>query len=85
MTKQELIAKLAEKQNTSKIAASEILEDVKSIIKDELLAGNEVKLGSDFGTFKPTSRSGKVPGTDRSYSSKSVKFSISSPFKAALN
>lgn len=85
MTKQQLIAKLAEKQNVTQSKASEILEDVKTIIGNELLNGNEVRLGSNFGTFKPTSRSGKVPGTDKTYSSKSVKFSVSAPFKKFLN
>ena len=45
----------------------------------------EVNLGSDFGTFKPTERSGTVPGTTKLYSSKSVKFSVSAPFKRDLN
>lgn len=85
MTKKEFIKSLADKQGTSQVAASAVLEDVKSIIQKELLAGNEVVLGSDFGTFKPTSRSGVIPGTTTKYNSKSVKFSVSAPFKRELN
>lgn len=85
MTKQEIIKALAEKQGVTQSKASELLEDVKSIIKSDLLAGNEVKLGSDFGTFKPVSREGFVPGTKNKYNSKSVKFSVSDPFKKELN
>lgn len=85
MTKKEFIKALAEKQGISQVKATELLQDFKVIIKNELLAGNEVTLGSDFGTFKPTSRSGKVPGTNKPYTSKSVKFVVSAPFKRDLN
>lgn len=85
MTKKEFIKTLAEKQGISQVKATELLQDFKVIIKNELIAGNEVTLGSDFGTFKPTSRSGKVPGTNKDYSSNSVKFSVSDPFKKELN
>ena len=85
MTKKEFIKALAEKQGISQVKATELLQDFKVIIKNELIAGNEVTLGSDFGTFKPTSRSGKVPGTSKDYSSNSVKFSVSDPFKKELN
>ncbi len=85
MNKKEFIKVLATKQEISQGAASDILDSVKGIIKTELTAGNEVVLGSDFGTFKPTRRTGLVPGTNTKYDSSSVKFSISAPFKKALN
>lgn len=86
MNKQEFISELAKSDDIpSKAAASKILDQVKSILKDQLTSGNEVALGSDFGTFKPTSRSGNVPGTTTPYTSSSVKFSISAPFKRELN
>lgn len=85
MNKKEFIKALADKQGISQVKATELLQDFKSIIKNELIAGNEVVLGSDFGTFKPTSRSGKVPGTNKPYSSKSVKFTVSAPLKKDLN
>lgn len=85
MTKKDFIRVLAEKQNVSQVAALKQLDDFKAIIKDGLISGEEVSLGSDFGTFKPTERSGKIPGTTKTYSSKSVKFSVSTPFKRDLN
>lgn len=85
MTKKDFIKLLAEKQNVSQVAALKQLDDFKAIIKDGLTSGEEVNLGSDFGTFKPTERSGKIPGTTKTYSSRSVKFSVSAPFKRDLN
>jgi len=85
MNKIELIKQLADLQQISQVQASKILDDIKGIIKSELLNGNTVALGSDFGTFKPTNRSGFVPGTRNKYDSKSVKFSVSAPFKRELN
>lgn len=85
MTKKDFIKVLAEKQGISQVAAVKQLDDFKAIIKDSLTSGEEVNLGSDFGTFKPTIREGKTPGTGKPYSSKSVKFSVSAPFKRDLN
>lgn len=85
MTKKDFIKLFAEKQNVSQVEATKQLEAFKAIIKDGLTSGEEVNLGSDFGTFKPTERSGKIPGTTKPYSSKSVKFSVSAPFKRDLN
>lgn len=85
MNKKEFIKALADKQGISQVKATELLQDFKSIIRNELISGNEVVLGSDFGTLKLTSRSGKVPGTNKLYSSKSVKFNVSAPFKKDLN
>lgn len=84
MTKKELINVLAQKQGVSQIKAGEFLDAVKSTIMDELSVGGEVNLGSDFGTFKPTKRSGIIPGTQTKYSSNSVKFSTSAAFKRKL-
>lgn len=85
MTKKDFIKLLAEKQEISQVEAAKQLDVFKSVIKEGLLSGEEVNLGSDFGTFKPTERSGTVPGTTKLYSSKSVKFSVSAPFKKDLN
>lgn len=85
MTRKELISKLAETQGITKVAAEANLEAFKSVVRAELANGNEVNLGSDFGTFKPVTNSGTIPGTDKKYTSKSVKFSISGPFKSGLN
>jgi len=86
MTKQQFIEELANHNEVgSKAAANRILDGIKDIIKAELVAGNEVSLGTDFGTFKPTKRSGLAPTTGKPYSTNLVKFSISAPFKRALN
>lgn len=85
MNKQEFIKKLALVQGVSQSKAEDILTDVKRVISEEITAGNDVSLGQDFGTFKPVTRTGTVPGTTNKYSSNSVKFSISAPFKRELN
>lgn len=86
MTRKEFIKALAEKQGITQITAGQFLDALKDIIKEEISAGNEVTLGTDFGTFKPTHRSGIAPGPGGGeYSSKSVKFSISAGFKTSLN
>ena len=85
MTRKELVKALADKQGITQITAGQFLDALKDIIKEEVSAGNEVTLGTDFGTFKPTLREGKTPGTGKPYSSKSAKFSVSDPFKRELN
>lgn len=85
MTRKELIKALAEKQGITQLAAEKFLDDAKSIIVAEVSAGHEVVLGPDFGTFKPVTRIGVIPGTKTQYNSKSVKFSISAGFKTSLN
>ena len=85
MTKKDFIKLLAKKQDISQVEAAKQLDVFKTVIKSGLLSGEEVNLGSDFGTFKPTERNGTVPGTTKLYSSKSVKFSVSAPFKRDLN
>ena len=85
MTRKELVKALADKQGITQITAGQFLDALKDIIKEEVSAGNEVTLGPDFGTFKPVTRNGVVPGTKTQYNSKSVKFSISAGFKTSLN
>ena len=86
MTRKEFVKALADKQGITQITAEQFLDAVKSIIVAEISAGNEVTLGSDFGTFKPVTRTGVGPGPSKlPYSSKSVTFKISAPFKTSLN
>lgn len=86
MTRKELVKALADKQGIPQITAGQFLDALKDIIKEEVSAGKEVNLGSDLGTFKPVTRTGVAPGPKGGeYSSKSVKFTISDPFKRALN
>ena len=87
MTRKELVKSLADKQGITQITAGQFLDALKDIIEEEVSAGNEVTLGPDFGTFKPITRTGVVPGSNpvRHYSSKSAKFDPSVAFKRALN
>lgn len=86
MTRKEFVKALADKQGITQTTAKQFLDAVKSIIVAELTAGKEVTLGSDFGTFKPVTRTGVGPGPSKlPYSSKSVTFKISAPFKTSLN
>lgn len=85
MNKKEFIKSFAKEQNISQSEAAKQLDIFKEIVSNALLAGQKVNLGSDFGTFKPISRSGVIPGTTKTYNSKSIKFSVSAPFKRELN
>ena len=72
----------------SKAEAGRILDHIKNIIKRELLAGNDVALGTDFGEFHTATqaaRSGEVNGVPYSTPAKQVvKFSVSAPLKALV-
>lgn len=87
MTRKELVKAVALKRGISQAVASDILDDVTTIITTELVAGNTVVLAPSFGTFKPTTRSGNVPGSNpvKRYTSKSVKFDASAGLKRVLN
>ena len=52
MTKKDFIKLLAEKQEISQVEAAKQLDVFKTVIKNGLISGEEVNLGSDFGTFK---------------------------------
>lgn len=85
MTRKELIKALAQKQGITQATAEAHLDDVTAIIVAEVAAGNPVTISNTFGAFKPITRSGKAPGTGKSYTSKSVKFSPSAALKRVLN
>jgi nucleoid DNA-binding protein len=90
MNKAQLIDAMASHNDIgSKAKANRILDFIKSTIADELVNGNEVALGQDFGTFKPVTRAAKSGvAMGKPYNkpaSKSAKFSPSAPFKRALN
>jgi len=92
MTKQELIEQFAEFDVfDSKAEAKRTFDGLIDIIKGELIAGNNVALGTDFGTFKVSeqaAKSGQVPGKPgQTYSTPAknvVKFKVSSPLKSAV-
>jgi len=87
MTRKELLQELALCQDLgTKAAAERVLDHLISTVTAQLAAGNEVALGQSFGTFKPVTRTGvSTLGDKKPYSTKSVKFSISAPFKRTLN
>jgi len=89
MTKAELINRIVEHDDIeSKASADRLFTFIKSIIKDELVAGNEVKLGEDFGTFKlatQSAKSGNMNGKAWKSPAKSVvKFRPSAALKSAV-
>ena len=87
MTRIELLKELALCHDLgTKAAAERVLDHLESIIRAEIVLGNSVALGQSFGTFKPSTRSGvSTLGDKKPYTTKSVKFSISAPFKRILN
>lgn len=87
MTRKELLIELAYCPDLgTKAAAERVLNHLESIITTQLAMGNSVALGQSFGSLKPITRSGvSTLGDKKPYTTKSVKFSISAPFKRTLN
>lgn len=87
MTRKELLQELALCQDLgTKAAAERVLDHLITIVTTQLAAGNSVALGQSFGTLKPVTRNGvSTLGDKKPYSTKSVKFNISAPFKRTLN
>jgi len=86
MTRQELITAIAsEHKALTKSDVESILVSFGNILTKQLSAENSINLGRDIGTFKPVTRNGTIPGTNKPYSSKSVKFQPSAALKRALN
>ena len=89
MNKKELIAKLAEKMETTKKAAGEQLDVTLETIAEALVSGQDVKL-TGFGTFtvvERAERNGVNPATGESIvipASKAPKFKASSALKNAI-
>lgn len=90
MNKVELIAKIAERNETTKKAAGETLDAVMAVITEALVAGEEVKV-SGFGTFsvaERAERAGRNPLTGEAITiaaSKSPKFKAAKALKDAVN
>jgi nucleoid DNA-binding protein len=91
MNKQELISRIAEHDvfDTAK-AAGEVLDIIKAVITEEIVAGNEVYLGQDFGGFKAATqapRSGVSALNGEAYDTPAkqvIKFKPSAALKAAV-
>ncbi len=90
MTKEELVAKMAEKSGLSKAETKEALKALLETVKETLAAGEEISL-IGFGSFKVTERSerqGKNPATGETITipaSKSPSFKAGKSLKDAVN
>lgn len=90
MTKNELIAAVAERTRIGKMAAASAVEATFDLITETLISGNEVKI-TGFGNFKVVARAareGRDPRTGREIkisASKRPKFSASKGLKDTLN
>ena len=87
MTRKELLQELALCSDLGTQASAErVLDHLEGIIRQQIVFGNSVALGQSFGTLKPVTRSGvSTLGGKKPYTTMSVKFSISAPFKRILN
>lgn len=90
ITKQNIAEMLAEKQDTTVVAAKQMVEDLIEILTNELKAGNNIALRG-FGTLKVVDtkpRKGRNPKTKEVIdipAGKKVKFSSSAEIHEALN
>ena len=86
MNKVDLIAKVAEKQETTKKAAGEALDAVVAVITETLVSGEDIKIAG-FGTFSVTeraARTGRNPQTGETIkieATKAPKFKASKTLK----
>ena len=87
MTRKELLIELTScPEVKSQKAAATFLDYLESTLTTAIAAGSSVTISKTFGTFKPITRSGiSTLGDKKPYTTKSVKFSISTPFKRTLN
>lgn len=90
MNKKELVKVMSEKLGTTQKAAGEQLDAVLDVIKDSMIAGQDVKIVG-FGTFsvkERAAREGRNPMTGETIqiaASKSPKFKASKALKDAVN
>lgn len=90
MTKKDLIASIAtENTNVTKKDITTIVDSVFTGIAKVVTSGEEVSI-PNFGIFKASlqkGKSGKVPGTDKTYTTQDKmvpKFKASKPFKLSV-
>ena len=90
MTKSQLVAEIAKKTDHTKIDTEAFVNATLEVIQEALVKGESIPL-IGFGTFSITERSartGRNPRTGDTIdipASKSVKFSIGSKLKEAIN
>lgn len=89
ITTTDLVAKLAEQQNITKVAARSQIDTVVSLITDAIISGDQVRI-SDLGTFKTpvrAARTGNSPSTGQPYNTpaqRKVSFTATSTLKETV-
>lgn len=88
-TKQNMIERIAELDTiASKKAAGEVLDLILANITEQILAGNEVYLGQNFGGFSQVTKAakaGKALGVEYSVPArKAIKFKPSSALRTTI-
>ncbi|MBE5767467.1 MAG: HU family DNA-binding protein [Clostridiales bacterium] len=89
MNKSEMIAKIAEKTNTSRKAATEMFDAFVETVTETLKAGESVQI-IGFGTFEVKerpARAGRNPATGETIeiaASKTPSFKVGKTFKSAI-
>jgi DNA-binding protein HU-beta len=90
MTQLEMIKKIAERTEIAQKYVKEVVEATVGLVRDELLAGREVKI-TNLGTFKPATRAARTysaPLTDKPVkkpATNTVRFKVTADLKRACN
>lgn len=82
MNKNELIAKVAEKNNVSKRVAEEVINAMLEEILDAMNKGETVKI-SGFGTFQVRARKGRVGTSPNTHEKINIEPTKNVTFKAS--
>ena len=92
ISQRQFITQFAESDEfESKASAERAFNHLKSILKEQLIAGNEVSFGQDFGSLVAVTRAarqGVNPSTGGKLdipAKQAIKFKISAPLKLAIN
>ena len=89
-TRVQLIKSISESTDSTIETTEAFFNAFKLITTEQVKSGNDVALGSDFGTFKSKvqkPKSGKIPGTNKPYqtlSKRVIKFESSAPMKKVI-
>ncbi len=81
MNKNDLIAKVADMSNLSKVDATRVVDSTVDAIKDSLVEGDEVRLVG-FGTFTVSKRAASVGRNPRTGEPMQIPASMQPKFKA---
>jgi DNA-binding protein HU-beta len=90
MTQLNMIKKIAERTEIAQKYVKEVFEATIALVREELLAGREVKI-TNLGTFKPATRAARTysaPLTDKPVkkpATNTVRFKVTADLKRACN